>query len=82
MSAFHDERITDYLRKFPEVRREHVARIFGVEPCHVSALRKKAGAYTARKAAAVARNMKAADLDDAILAAVYKRGLVDMVLKP
>ncbi|NTI22348.1 hypothetical protein G6M87_10815 [Rhizobium rhizogenes] len=76
----HDTRIIDYLRKFPEVRSANIARIFNVEPSHVCTLRRKSGAYDARKSAAVQRNMKPADLDDAILAAVYRRGLVDTVL--
>ena len=76
----HDTRIIDYLGKFPEVRNAYVAQIFGVDASHVAALRRRSGNHNARKKAAIARNMKPADLDDAILAAVYKRGLVDMVL--
>lgn len=76
----HDERIVAYLQKFPDVRSSYVAGIFNVEQQHVDTLRRKCAAYGARKKAAIARNMKPADLDDAILAAVYKRGLVDMVL--
>ncbi|TDW21101.1 hypothetical protein EV128_12270 [Rhizobium azibense] len=76
----HDTRIIEYLRKFPEVRSAYVARIFNVEPSHVCALRRQSGAFNARKSAAVKRNVKPRDLDDAILAAVYRRGLVDTVL--
>lgn len=76
----HDERIITYLKHSPQVRSSVVAGIFGVEQSHVDTLRRRCGAYAPRKAAAIARNMKAADLDEAILAAVYKRGLVDMVL--
>lgn len=78
----HDTRIVTYLRKFPEVRDQYVAGIFGVEYQHVNTLRRKHGIFNARKAAAIQRNIKAADLDKAILAAVYKRGMVDQVLKP
>lgn len=78
--SHHDTRITDYLLRHPQVRSSVVAGIFGVEQSHVCTLRRRAGAYEPRKAAAVARNVKPADLDDQILAAVYKRGLVDMVL--
>ncbi|WP_085044361.1 hypothetical protein [Ensifer aridi] len=78
--TFHDERIVRYLERFPYTKTKYVAQIFGVEPTHVSKLRKQCGAFAPRKAAAVKRNMNCADLDAEILAAVYKRGLVDMVL--
>jgi len=76
----HDTRIITYLQRFPEVRSGYIAGIFNVEQTHVDTLRRQCGAYPARKAASIKRNLKAADLDKAILAAVYKRGLVDMVL--
>ena len=76
----HDTRIIEYCIRNPNVRSAYVAGIFGVEPTHVCALRRRAGAHAPRKAAAIARNVKAADLDDMILTAVYRRGLVDMVL--
>lgn len=78
----HDTRITEYMLRHPETRSAYVAGIFGVETTHVCALRKKAGAHAPRNAAAIARNVKAADLDDMILTAVYRRGLVDSILGP
>ncbi len=78
----HDTRIIEYCTRHPETRSAYVAGIFGVETTHVCALRKKAGAHAPRKAAAIARNVKGADLDDMILTAVYRRGLVDFVLGP
>jgi hypothetical protein len=76
----HDERILRYIEVNPDVRSRYVAGIFGVEQSQVDTLRRRHGAFNARKKAAIARKMKPADLDDAILAAVYKRGLVDTVL--
>jgi len=76
----HDTRILDFIRRHPDVRDRYVAGIFNVEYQHVNTLRRRAGLFNARKAAAIARKMRAADLDDAILAAVYRRGLVDEVL--
>lgn len=78
--TFHDERIVRYLERLPDSKTNEVARLFNVEASHVSKLRKRCGAFNPRKTAAVARNMNCADLDAEILAAVYKRGLVDMVL--
>lgn len=80
MSKAHDDRIIEYLRKFPDVRRNYVARIFAVDPRHIDTLRRQAGIFNARKTAAKARAVSCKDLDDMILAAVYKRGLVDTVL--
>ena len=77
----HDTRIVTYLKRFPEVRTKYVAGIFNVEPQHVSKLRRQNdGCLNARQKAAKDRSMPPKDLDKAILAAVYKRGLVDMVL--
>jgi hypothetical protein len=78
--TFHDERIIRYLERFPDAKTNYAAQLFNVEATHVSKLRKRCGAYNPRKAAAIARNMNCADLDADILAAVYRRGLVDMVL--
>lgn len=76
----HDTRIVTYLQRFPEVRNKYVAGIFNVEPSHVSRLRRQNGCLNGRQKAAEDRSMAPKDLDKAILAAVYKNGLVDMVL--
>ena len=79
--TFHDTRIIRYLKHSPAVRNSYVAQIFGVEPSHIATLRQRENIYPPRVAAARARNMKPADLDDLILKTVYSRGLVDTVLK-
>ena len=76
----HDQRIIAYMQRFPEVKTSYVARIFAVAPQRVSNLRAMSGTLSARRTAARVRNVKAADLDRAILKAVYGRGLVDAVL--
>lgn len=77
----HDTRIVEYMRRFPEVRTQYVANIFGVEMSHVSTLRSRHGCYGTRKKAAIERRLSVEELDKQILAAVYKRGLVDTVLQ-
>lgn len=80
MTPQHDERIADYLRKFPDVKTSHVAKIFCVSEAHVRYVRRKGGLEGTRRREAVARKMTCTELDRRILAAVYKRELVDAVL--
>ena len=75
-----DQLIVNYLKRNLDARDSVVARLFGVEHQHVNTLRRRHGLLDARKAAARMRGVKSADLDQAILAAVYRRGLVDVVL--
>lgn len=79
----HDTRILDYIRRHPDVRSRYVAGIFGVEENAVNILRRKHNCHrpNPRRDAAAARNVHPDDLDKQILTAVYKRGLVDVVLQ-
>lgn len=75
-----DRLIVDYLRINRDARDADVARLFHVEHQHVNTLRRQHNLFNARKAAARTRGLKSADLDQAILAAVYRKNMVDKVL--